>query len=183
MGGRAARLDQLVAARRVVTGGRYPTQAINWSLAIVLASEFQGFTRELRDEAAGILASAIAKGNLAHFTIIRNSLLANRAIDRGNARVDTLNEDFNRLGVDIWKDISSAVASGARWQRQLERLNQARNALAHNNMGKLQQLKADGYPINSTTVDSWRVACNGIGRHLDLILKKHLTNLTGVQPW
>jgi hypothetical protein len=182
-GGRASRLDQLVAARRAVTGGSRPAQAVNWSLVLVLASEFQGFSRELHDEAADFLASALARGNQAHFEIIRNSLLANRAIDRGNARAEVLSEDFNRLGIDIWSGVTASAASGRRWKEQLDRLNRARNAIAHNNLGKLQILKKEGYAINSATVDSWRVACNGVGRHMDLVLKKHLTTVTGVSPW
>lgn len=182
-GVRSSRLDQLVAARQVARGGRYPGQALNWSLVLVLCSEFQGFTRELHGEAAGVLAAAMARGNVSHFTLVRNNLLANRAIDRANANANTLGEDFDRLGLDIWRDITNSVKSGGRWKQQLERLNRARNAIAHNNMGKLQTLRNEGYPITSQTVDSWRSACNGIGRQLDVLLTRHLTTLTGARPW
>jgi hypothetical protein len=127
-GTRSSRLDQLVAARLTARGGRYPAQAINWSLVLVLASEFQGFTRELHGEAAGVLAAAIARGNLNYFTLVRNNLVANRAIDRYNANVNTLSADFDRLGIDTWRDITSAVQSGALWKQQLDRLNRARNS-------------------------------------------------------
>jgi hypothetical protein len=182
-GVRASRLDQLVAARQAARGGRYPTQALNWSLVLVLASEFQGFSRELHGEAANVLAAAMARGNSNYFTLIRNNLVAKRALDRVNASSDALHEDFDRLGLDIWRDIASNVKSGARWNEQLKRLNRARNAIAHNNMGVLQKLRTEGYPITSATVDSWRSSCNGISGQLDALLTQKLTTLTGARPW
>jgi hypothetical protein len=182
---RVARINHLRAARSALRTAthRQPTHALNWSLVLALASEFQGFSRELHDETTGFLASTLAAGNAAHFSVIRNSFTTRRQLDRVNAGTDTVAEDFGRFGIEIWKDIAVAVKSGKRWRQQLDKMNYARNGIAHNDLGKLQRLKSEGYPINTLTVDKWYSACNATCRQMDSVLQKHLRNLTGVRPW
>jgi hypothetical protein len=185
---RSSRLDQLTAAHAIV-GGRGPgrrtqTQSINWSLVLLLASEFQGYVRELHDEAAEFLASAMSNGNQTYIRLIRNNLTINRALDHKNARSETLREDFRRFGgFDLCADISASLTSGPRWIEKIDILNEARNSIAHNNLGKLQMLSSKGYPLNLPTVKSWGAACRGVARHADIVVGRRLTQITGVKPW
>jgi hypothetical protein len=164
-------------------GRRTQTQSINWSLVLILASEFQGYVREVHDEAAEFLAGAVSLGNYSFFTLVRNNLTVNRQVDRVNAKSATLKVDFDRFGFDLWSDICSAVASGQSWKEQIDRLNEARNSIAHNDLEKLKALSMRGYPLNLVTIRSWRSACNGVARHIDISLGKRLSQLAGVEPW
>ena len=185
---RAARLDHLAWVHRsagiIDLGGPAVKKVLLRSLVLALASEFQGFARELHDEAAEFLASTIARGNQGQFEVVRNNLVIGRGLDRYNAKPDTLTADFGRLGIaNLWNDIADAVVSGERWRHQLEKLNEARNAIAHDKQNRLQSLAVQGFPITARTIRSWRVACNGISRHTDMILGKRVAQLTGVRPW
>lgn len=182
---RAKRLNQLAEAHRLRRednpGNPAPLEAVNWSMILVLASEFQGFARELHDEAAEFLASSMAQGDQNYFEIIRNNLTAKRELDSANAKPTSLSADFKRLGIsDIWADIEGADHEGARWHNQLGVLNAARNAIAHHNPGKLQTL---GVAINANTTRSWRAACNGISKQMDAILRTYLIGTTRRKPW
>jgi hypothetical protein len=186
-GARAKRLDQLVAAHAAIggtdRGRRTLTEPINWALVLILAAEFQGYVRELHDECSDAAAAGISGGNLIQFAVVRNSLTTNRGLDRVNAKTETISEDFGRFGIDVWAQIKSSVASGVRWKTGIDRLNTARNGIAHHELAKLHRLRADGYPLILSTVKSWRTACTGVARHLDRTLGAHLKQVTGVDPW
>ncbi len=182
---RAARLNQLAEAHRLLRrdnrSNTAPLEAVNWSMILVLAAEFQGFARELHDEAAEFLAGSMAQGDQSYFEIIRNNLTVKRELDSVNAKPSSLSADFSRLGVsDLWNDIETANPSGAQWHTQLGVLNAARNAIAHHNPGKLRIL---GAAINANTTRSWRAACNGVSLQMDMALNDYLTRTTGRRPW
>lgn len=186
-GPRAARLEQLTDAHSMVggpaPGRRTRTQAINWALIVILSSELQGFFRDLHDESAEFLALRLARGNQSHFTLMRNNFTANRELDRVNPKPDTIKADFARLGIDLWADIEARVQSGVRWRHQLDRLNQARNAVAHNDPAKVAKLVAAGFPLNLHTVNAWRAACLGVARNADKVVDDQMMRTTGVRPW
>jgi hypothetical protein len=164
-------------------GRRTRTQAINWALVLILSSELQGFFRDLHDEGAEFLALRLARGNQIYFTLMRNSFTTNRELDRVNPKPETIKSDFARLGVDLWTDIESQVQSGPRWRQQLGLLNQARNAVAHNDQAKVARLAADGFPLTLQTVNAWRSACLGVVRNADKVVGKRLMQTTGARPW
>lgn len=184
---RLPRMSQLTDAHAMVSGPgpgrRTRTEAINWALVVILSSELQGFFRELHDESLEFLSLRMARGNQVYFTLIRNNLTANRGLDRVNPKPETLQADFERLGIDLWGDLRAQVASGGRWYQQLTRLNRARNAIAHHEPAKLARLAAEGYPLTLRTVDSWRAACEGVVRNGDRVVGAHLQRMTGVRPW
>lgn len=186
-GQRAARLEQLTDAHSMVggpaPGRRTRTQAINWALIVILSSELQGFFRDLHDESAEFLALRLARGNQSHFTLMRNNFTASRELDRVNPKPDTIKADFARLGVDLWADIEARVQSGARWRQQLDRLNQARNAVAHNDPAKVAKLVAAGFRLNLQTVNSWRAAWLGVARNADKVVGDQMMQTTGARPW
>jgi hypothetical protein len=182
---RAKRLNQLAEAHRLLreNGPRNsnPLEALNWSMVLVLASEFQGFARELHDEAAEFLASSMARGDLRYFEIARNNLTAKRELDSVNAKPSSINTDFKRLGIsDLWAEIERSNPAGAHWRAQLGTLNAARNAIAHNNPDKLQVL---GVPINAKTIRSWRGYCNKVSWKMDVLVQNYLLTTTGIRPW
>src|SRR5437016_13743938 len=86
---RASGLDEIARAHTAVggtaPGRRYTTQQINRAYAMLLASQFQGFCRDLHSECVdhilGVLAPPAALRNL-----VRAEFTRNRQADRGNAQ-------------------------------------------------------------------------------------------------
>jgi hypothetical protein len=91
-------------------GRRYATQQINHAYAVLIASQFQGFCRDLHSECARHLVAAIAVPGLQ--AIVLNELNWNRQLDRGNAQPASIGADFGRLGIDFWPMIRGASSDG-----------------------------------------------------------------------
>src|SRR5438034_6498453 len=99
-GTRAAALEEIAAAHANVggtrRGRRYATQQINRAYAVLLASQFQGFCRDLHTEAVDYLVAVIPP--VGFRMAMQKELLWNRQLDRGNAQQGTVAGDFRRLG-------------------------------------------------------------------------------------
>src|SRR4051794_19205639 len=100
---RCDRLDELERVHGELTGTgpgrRWITEQLNRSYVLVLASQFQGFFRDLHTEAAAVIAAG-APSNLR--LLFEGSLTTGRYLDRGNPNPGNLGNDFARLGVDLW---------------------------------------------------------------------------------
>lgn len=85
----AAALDQMEHAHSSVggtgRGRRYATDQINHAYAILLASQFQGFCRDLHSESAAYLIDALEPPSMR--PIVRAELTRDRKLDKGNANV------------------------------------------------------------------------------------------------
>jgi hypothetical protein len=186
---RLARLDQLASAHALISrpapGKRVRVQAINWALVVLLSAELQGYFRDLHTESAEFIAGRMAGGSFAHFTLIRNGLTLERGLDLRNPTHKVVKDSFIRLGVpDLWADIDALVVkSGSRWRQQLQRLNTARNGVAHYDTEKLATLESQGFPLHLRTINGWRAACQGIVRNADKVVGNRLAQTTGARPW
>lgn len=185
---RVPRIHQIAKARSMVggssPGSRIRTDAINGAVVVTLCAEMQGYFRDLHDESSDFLSMRIARGNQAYLTLTRNHFTGSRDLDRGNARPETIQKDFGRLGIEtLWDDLENRVTPGKEWRLRLIKLNQARNAIAHNNPSTLQTLAKEGYPLNFQTIKKWRTACFGVIRNADSVVGDKLTQMTQVQPW
>src|ERR1700736_4078544 len=107
---RATALDEIAFAHTALggtaRGRRYTTQQINRAYAMLLASQFQGYCRDLHSECVdhilGVLAPPAALRSL-----VRAEFTRGRQLDRGNAQSSSLGADFGRLGIDFWDDLES----------------------------------------------------------------------------
>lgn len=145
---RSATLDDLVAVHRGVSEGprasEFKMGVIVDALTLRLATEFQGFARDLHDEAVdGVVASVDAPEGVDGLLI--GGLTVFRRLNRANASKGSLVEDFGQLGVSLWGHGSSCTP----WWKDLEALNGVRNALAHDNVAALG---AQGY---SQDLETW----------------------------
>src|SRR5688572_2674942 len=106
---RDTRLNNLLGAHVAVGGSaagrRGATEALNHALVLRLASEFQGFCRDLHDEAVRLLVETLAPGDLKLQEILARPYLAARKLDRGNAEPGGLGHDFGLLGMTMWPDL------------------------------------------------------------------------------
>ena len=181
---RADALDEIkqahVAMGGAARGRRYATQQINRAYAVLLASQFQGFCRDLHSECADHLVSAIAPPPALR-SLVLTELTRGRQLDRGNAQPASLGADFGRLGVDFWKEVDRHDPRNKARRTCLDALNDWRNAIAHQNF--------DPAKLGGTTtlrlaqVKQWRTACRRLAQSIDEVLRTHLQALTGAAPW
>src|SRR6266566_2436691 len=103
---RAAELDEIAGAHAAVggtsPGRRYATQQINRSYAMLLASHFQGYCRDLHSECVAHLVTVLPP---LLRPILRGELTRGRSLDRGNAQPGSIGSDFGRLGIDFWPTV------------------------------------------------------------------------------
>jgi hypothetical protein len=180
---RARELDELEAAHAHIggtgRGRRYATQQINRAYAVLLASQFQGFCRDLHTESvdaliAGVVASIFRP-------TVRKEYLRNRSLDRGNASPGNIGTDFNRLGLEFWTLVYAQHARNQRQRELLEELNTWRNAIAHQDFDP--HLLGGTTVLHRPQVRRWRSSCRGLARFFDRVMRDHIKNTTGNLPW
>jgi hypothetical protein len=180
---RAAALDEIEAAHRLVggrgPGRRYATQQINHAYAVLLASQFQGFCRDLHTESASALTASVLPARLRQY--LREEFAFGRRLDRGNPNPANIGADFGRLGVESWTAVEAADARTGQRRQQLALLNEWRNAIAHQdfNPARLGGLTA----LALRHVRAWRGACSGLAVSFDTVMRAFLAATTGVEPW
>lgn len=180
----ASALDEIAQAHEAVggpkPGRRYATLQINQAYAALLASQFQGFCRDLHTECITHLIAAIAPGPRLQ-PIVLAEFTRGRQLDRGNAQSGSIGADFSRLGIDFWNAVDSHDPRSSARRGLLETLNHWRNAIAHQDF--------DPTRLGGTTtlrlarVKQWRAACGTLARAFDEVMRFHLQTLTGTTPW
>ena len=148
-----------------------------------VVAEFQGFVRDLHDLAAERLVD-LAVPDVRYRPLLAGAATEGRLIDRGNADVRNLEQDFRRLGISGLKN--KIAARNARWaadQNHYGELIQLRNALAHGNQGQLDRLRATGV---ADTVSWTRRRLPGLdrtARALDRAVWDHVVEIFRAEPW
>jgi len=181
-GARAAALDEIEAAHASVGGSgpgrRYATQQINRAYAVLLASEFQGFCRDLYSECMDhVVATALP----ATRGVIRGQFLWGRSLDRGNPQAGTIGSDFGRFGGAFWVAVNGLHAANQRRRELLDELMRWRNAIAHNDF---DPATFGANPVlHLAEVRGWRNALSGLCPAFDTVMRDHLTGMLGVAPW
>ena len=147
---------------------------------MLLASNFQGFCRDLHSECAAQLVSAIPLSpDLS--SIFRGALTKARQLDRGNAQKESIGNDFGRFGIAFWERVESHKPRNAARKDDLSRLNEWRNAIAHENFDPTKLGGAT--KLQLAQVKRWRSACEGLARSFDAVMRSHIRSLTGALPW
>jgi hypothetical protein len=186
--GRKAKLNNLLGAHIAVGGSgvgrRWATEELNHALVLRLASEFQGFCRDLHDEAVGRLVETVAPANPQLQQVLVIPYRTGRRLDRGNAEPGGLGNDFGLLGMTLWPDIKAKYpVRGEEWRRKLELLNEARNGIAHDDATKLARVRSSGWPLTLPSIRRWRSALDGLAAGMDHVTKDYLQRLLNVTPW
>ncbi|MFC8046028.1 hypothetical protein [Nocardia sp. NPDC057353] len=176
-------LNSLEAVHTAATGGRpgrwNATKHLNLALFVSLAAEFQGYCRDLHDDAAIVLAGSLAPGNDQQIPVVLNALVRERRLDRGNASPAALGSDFAVLGLTLWPTIHATYPTrGKQWNSTLTALNEVRNAVAHSDGAKLREARRS-HPLHLGTFRRWRRSLDGAAAGLDRVVGAHLVDLTG----
>lgn len=178
---RTAALDEVEQAHGAVggtgRGRRYATLQVNHAYAVLLASQFQGFCRELHTECVSFIVANSQPVTM--HQILQENLIIHRKLDRENATPSSVGADFNRLGISFWDEVKAHDSRTLRRMEMLKRLNTWRNAIAHQDFQKLGTSGA----LQLADVKAWRRACKGLARSFDAVMQSHLQRLIGLPPW
>lgn len=181
-GVRAAALDEIESAHAGVggtgRGRRYATQQINRAYAVLLASEFQGFCRDLYSEC---MDHVVATAPPATQGVIRTQFLWGRALDRGNPHSGVIGSDFGRFGVPFWDAVYALHAVNERRREWLDELMRWRNAIAHHDFDPA--IFGSNPVLHLAEVRGWRSALNGLSLAFDTVMRDHLTGMLPAAPW
>lgn len=180
---RCPTLDEIESAHASVggtgPGRRFATQQINQAYAVLLSAQFQAFCRDLHSEA--IESWAAATSPVVCQGILRNELLANRKLDRGNPNPGNIGSDFNRFGISFWNEVLALDVRNAGRRDQLEMLNRWRNAVAHQDFDAVAP--AGAVTLLLSQVRAWRSVCHELARYFDEVVRAKLALELGVSPW
>lgn len=153
-----------------------------------VVAEFQAFVRDLHDLAAERMVDLAAP--VAQFRpLLIAAATEGRFIDRGNADVRSIEQDFRRLGIGGLN--SRLQARNTRWSLANARGDRAlyqdlielRNALAHGNQGQLDRLRTRGIADTVTWARRTLPALNRTARALDRTVWDHLRETFRSDPW
>jgi hypothetical protein len=185
---RRKHLDDLLDAHKLVggpgPGRRWRTAALNDALILRLAAEFQGFARDLHDQASDVFASWIAPSSPTAQRVVRNQLVKGRELERGNAHPGSIGRDFDRFGFEVWRELRNRDERTAKHNESLALLNDARNGLAHSDDAKLAALRARGHPLALGTFRRWRRDLDALAANLDAETSSQLARLFDREhPW
>lgn len=186
---RLAALDRLERVHGKMTGGlvgrpRDVTE-LNHALFLRLASEVQGFCRDLHDESVEALCAPMHMPTSAIADPARNSLRRGRKLDAGNAGPGNIGNDWTILGMALWDDLKAAYPGqegASDWSKRLEWLNLARNGIAHNDEDKIAKAHAE-HPLTVRTFRVTRGRLTKFAKALDRTTRAYLKATTGVDPW
>lgn len=154
-----------------------------------VVAEFQAFARDLHDLTADRI-TVLSGARSDHRPMLKNAATEGRYLDRGNADLRSLTNDFMRLGIG---GLSSKIRVRSRhWSSSANRRGDAayyadlielRNCLAHGNQTQLAGLRARNVP---DTITWTRHRLAGLGRTasaLDRIVWDHLVATFETEPW
>jgi len=154
--------------RRAQRRRRHGAQQINHAYAVLLASQFQGFCRDLHTESANLIASAVQPAVLR--TVMLDRLIQGRKLDSENPNPGNIGEDFLRFGVRFWPEVSRDDRRNPARQALLAELNQWRNAIARQDFTRI------GSPsLRLQQVSRWRAACQGLAQSFDAVLGRAIS--------
>lgn len=183
---RKKHLDDLLDADKLVggpaPGRRWRTAALNDALILRLAAEFQGFARDLHDQASDVFAAWIAPSTPTVQRVVRNRLVEGRELERGNAHPGSVGRDFGRFGFEVWRELHRRDERTAEHNQSLALLNDARNGLAHSDDAKLASLRDKGHPPVLSTFRRWRRDLDIPAANLDVETASQLARLFDRKP-
>lgn len=182
---RCAALDSLEAVHERVTekkrGRQYATEHLNLALFVRLAAEFQGFCRDLHDDAIFAIVADLdgVAGTAIQQQLLRQALARGRKLDTGNAAPGNIGNDFSYIGLSFWPDVKQRYPTkGERWNKTLEALNSVRNAVAHSDAAKLATVR-ERHPLTLRTFKQWRRSLNDAASGFDAVVSAYLKRVTG----
>lgn len=180
---RLGRIDRLLAAHPHSIGSTTDpalAEQLTHALVLLLASEFQGFCRDLYDNGVRVLVGAAETRNSELRLTLADGLALGRGLNRRSADAKTLGDDFLRLGLNLWPDLAAShPGSAPAWREGLAQLHRARNGVAHHDLGRIEAVHAAGWAMQIGTIRSWRKVVDEITAAMDTILSMDIAKRVG----
>lgn len=153
-------------------------------IVVKLASEFQGFARDLHDQAVESLVTSASTGNSSLDNVLTIAMTTDRALSKNNAGDDTLAKDFRRIGLNLWSTINTQNSQqGQTLRTKLAKLITMRNAIAHDNEAQII-LESEGYTLQEAVIRDWQTSLDTLAVIMDDVVGSFLGALTGApRPW
>jgi hypothetical protein len=149
-----------------------------------LASEFQGFCRDLHDEAVLAMVTVVAPHDPRLRQVLALPYRSARKLDRGNAEPGGLGNDFGLLGMTLWPDLKIRYPAKSQGRRDKpELLNLARNGIAHDDVGKIGKIHAAGWTLTLPSIRKGHTGLDGLAGGMDDVVRDGLQQLLKVTPW
>lgn len=158
-------------------GRRFATQQINYAVAVLLSSQFQGFCRDLHTEAVDLFVERVQPASLRG--IVRTRMTEGRKLDRGNPNPGNVGADFQRFGFDFWSAVYEQDARNRRRREYLQELADWRNAISHQDFSRLGDRSLQLTKVR----DQWLPACRQLARQFDVALGAHFESLFDETAW
>jgi hypothetical protein len=172
-------LEEIEQAHRAIggtgPGRRSATLQINYAYTLLLSSQFQGFCRDLHTECADLVARTLSPTLQ---PVMRNGLIRDRLLDRGNPNPGNIGSDFGRFDFRFWDAVYRSDRRNQRRRALIEQMNVWRNAIAHQDFTATR-----GMAIQLRQVRQWRDACNGLAGDFDEVMRQQLSVTNGASPW
>ena len=111
---------------------------LNHSLIVALVAQFQGFCRDLHDEATRIHVDAAIPGQKRTLHLLMQQ---GRKLDSHNPRRSTLGHDFGRLGFSFIDELKATGPDAIVQLDLLDVLVDYRNAIGHGNEAQIIELE------------------------------------------
>lgn len=184
-------LAQAHAAMGEVDGPGRPREIgrpVGHAYVLRVVAEFQGFVRDLHDLSAERVVD-LAGSDLRYRPLLVAAATEGRFIDRGNADIRSLEQDFRRLGINGLKrrigerSARWAPAQGRGDQAYYQDLIELRNALAHGNQGQLDRLRGRGVGDTVTWSRARLPGLDRTARALDRVVWDYVVEIFESEPW
>ncbi len=148
--------------------------------SVLVASQFQGFCRDLHTESvAHLMAFIKAPAQVRH--LVQAGFTEGRQLDSKNAQPGSIGSDFGLLGIKFWQEVYSNHPRNQDGKSSLEELNKWRNAIAHQNFSDVSPNASPSLTLMQ--VRRWRSICGRLARSFDEVMRTHLQSLIGSSPW
>jgi hypothetical protein len=184
---RLGRIDQLLAVHPDSIGSSTDPGAaaeLTEALVVRLASEFQGFCRDLHDDVIEVVIKSLPMLSSQLFTTLAEGLAEGRGLDRRGADPKTIGDDFDRLGLSLWPALGRASPGAASdWRQALALLHRARNGVAHDDREAVAEVGQLGWPVQFETVLRWRKVLDELVEAIEDALEREIAVLIGKNPW
>lgn len=104
-----------------------------------------------------------------------------RKLDSGNPNAGNIGSDFDRFGIKFWPALGLYSRYTEPRRRRLLRMNQWRNAVAHQDFTIPDLGGAD--TLRLTEIRQWRKTCDKLAVDFERVMHDYLSDVTGTAPW